>query len=74
MRRFKPGPVFEFCRCRLALPGASPRKGVKSLESKISDLAADVGERKNVATDHPERVEAMAARLEKLKADGRSRP
>ena len=38
------------------------------------DLAADPGETKNVAADHPELVAQYQARLEALRAAGRSRP
>ena len=40
---------------------------------QLYDLAADLGETKNVASAHPERVKAMSALLQKLREQGRSR-
>jgi arylsulfatase A-like enzyme len=40
----------------------------------LFNLDDDVGETKNVASDHPERVEAMLARLQELQKASRSRP
>jgi len=42
--------------------------------AQLYDLAADPGETRNLAEEQPERVTAMAARLEQIKAAGRSRP
>jgi arylsulfatase A-like enzyme len=41
---------------------------------QLYDLANDLAEMKNVATEHPDRVRAMAARLRSLRESGRSRP
>ena len=41
---------------------------------QLYDLEHDLGERKNVATEYPERVKAMAARLQSIREAGRSRP
>jgi arylsulfatase A-like enzyme len=41
---------------------------------QLYDLAQDLGETTNVAAQHPERVKAMAARLQSIRAAGRSRP
>ena len=43
-------------------------------QPQLYDLRADLGERNNLADEHPERVAAMAALLKKIRADGRSRP
>jgi hypothetical protein len=40
----------------------------------LYDLAADVGETRNVADEHPEVVERLTQLLEKYVADGRSTP
>ena len=41
---------------------------------QLYDLDKDLGERRNVASEHPEVVREMAALLERIKAAGRSRP
>jgi arylsulfatase A-like enzyme len=41
---------------------------------QLYDLANDLGETRNVATEHPDRVRSMAARLRSLREAGRSRP
>jgi arylsulfatase A-like enzyme len=41
---------------------------------QLYDVVADPGETNNLANAHPERIQSMTALLEKLKADGRSRP
>ncbi len=43
-------------------------------EPQLYDLQTDLGERHNVAAEHPEMVKEMAALLEQIKAAGRSRP
>jgi arylsulfatase A-like enzyme len=40
---------------------------------QLYDLSSDIGERNNVADQHPERVQAMLKRLETLRQSGRSR-
>lgn len=42
--------------------------------SELFDLADDLGETKNVAANHPERVREMTALLERVRQQGRSRP
>jgi arylsulfatase A len=49
-------------------------KYVATQPAQLFDLAADLGETKNLATEQPERVTEMKALLEKLIADGRSTP
>jgi arylsulfatase A len=41
---------------------------------ELYDLAADLGETKNVAVDHPEEVTRLTKLMERLIADGRSTP
>ena len=43
-------------------------------DGQLFNLATDVGEAANLATQHPGRVAQMAALLEKIKTGGRSRP
>ncbi len=40
---------------------------------QLYDLGNDVGEQHNVAAQHPEKVQEMSARLQKIRQDGRSR-
>jgi arylsulfatase A-like enzyme len=58
------GPAFE--------PNVAIELG-NSPEPQLYDLEADLGERKNLAAERPELVERLAARLEKIRRDGRSR-
>jgi len=46
----------------------------KPVAAQLYDLSADPGERTNLIDKQPERARAMAERLEKIKAAGRSRP
>ncbi|RPJ52401.1 MAG: arylsulfatase, partial [Acidobacteria bacterium] len=41
---------------------------------QLYDLEADIGEKNNVATQHPDIVQEMEALLKKIRQDGRSRP
>ncbi len=41
---------------------------------QLYDLANDLGEKNNVAGQHPEKVQELAAQLEKIRQEGRSRP
>jgi arylsulfatase A-like enzyme len=41
---------------------------------QLYDLGTDLGERHDVAADHPEVVREMAARLQRIRSDGHSRP
>ena len=53
-------------------------KLIIEVENQIPDqlynLAEDIGERKNLADQHPEKVAELRALMEKLVADGRSTP
>lgn len=49
-------------------------KYVATQPAQLYDLAADIGETKNLADEQPGRVTEMKALLEKLIADGRSTP
>jgi arylsulfatase A-like enzyme len=42
-------------------------------EPQLYDVAADPGEKNNLASQQPERVKELAAALQKIRADGRSR-
>jgi arylsulfatase A-like enzyme len=41
---------------------------------QLYDLSVDLGEKRNVAGEHPQLVEEMAAQLQKIRDQGRSRP
>jgi len=43
-------------------------------QPQLYDLSGDLGERRNVAGDHPEVVRELTARLARIRQDGRSRP
>ncbi len=43
-------------------------------QPQLYDLSVDLGERSNVAGEHPEVVRDLTARLERIRQDGRSRP
>lgn len=43
-------------------------------EPQLYNLKEDLGEKNNVASEHPEKVKEMAALLRKLRSQGRSRP
>ena len=43
-------------------------------QPQLYDLSADLGERRNVAGEHPEVVRELTARLDRIRQDGRSRP
>jgi arylsulfatase A-like enzyme len=49
-------------------------KYIPTQPAQLYDLAADLGETKNLAAEQPERVAEMKALLEKLITDGRSTP
>ena len=40
---------------------------------QLYDLHIDIGERRNVASEHPDKVRELAAELERLREAGRSR-
>ncbi|HWB11976.1 MAG TPA: arylsulfatase [Pirellulales bacterium] len=54
------------------LPGSKQSAGLPDVQ--LYDLAADVGERKNLYREHPEVVERLTSLLERYVADGRSTP
>ena len=57
---------------------SAPRPGTPAAKNlppvQLYDLAADLGETRNVQADHPEIVVRLRALLEKYVADGRSTP
>jgi arylsulfatase A-like enzyme len=53
-------------------PGRDDASGLPPVQ--LFDLAADVGERRNVQDGHPEVVDALTRLLERYVADGRSTP
>jgi arylsulfatase A-like enzyme len=57
-----------------ARPQAAGKKGKDGAPLELYDLTQDLGEMRNIAAGNPRIVEEMAAMLEKLRADGRSRP
>jgi arylsulfatase A-like enzyme len=66
---------------KLIEPGKGPKvfatTGIESgqaPEAQLYDLADDLGETKNVAARHPERVKELRERLQRIRSDGRSRP
>jgi hypothetical protein len=42
-------------------------------EPQLYNLKEDIGERKNLATENPEKVKELEALLAKIKEDGRTR-
>jgi arylsulfatase A-like enzyme len=42
-------------------------------DGQLYDLANDLGETRNLAAQHPDKVKEMSARLQKIRQDGRSR-
>jgi arylsulfatase A-like enzyme len=62
-------------------PGQGPRMNTNTNtelgndpQPQLYDLKTDIGEKHNIATEHPDIVTQLAARLAKIKEDGRSRP
>lgn len=43
-------------------------------QPQLFNLAADIGEKNNLAAEHPEKVKEMLAALERIEKNGRSRP
>ena len=43
-------------------------------EPQLYNLKSDIGERHNVASEHPELVRELAALLKKIREDGHTRP
>ncbi len=62
----------------LSYANAKPQKHLtfekKAGKYELYHLAEDPSEKNNLAGKHPERLQEMLARLEKIKSDGRSRP
>jgi arylsulfatase A-like enzyme len=54
--------------------GGWSKEGEDGPDVQLYDLAADIGERHNLAAEQPERVAAMKAAYEALVTSGRSRP
>ena len=48
--------------------------GDQSQPAQLYELSADIGERRNLAAEQPERIQRMQALLEDLIARGRSNP
>jgi len=68
-------------RWKLIEPGKGPKVLVNtSTETgqaplpQLYDLQSDLGEKHNVAAEHPDIVEKLSSRLKKIRNDGRSRP
>ncbi len=66
---------------KLIQPGKGPKVNINTntemgndAEPQLYNLANDRGEKVNVAAKYPERVAAMMRSIEKIRADGRSRP
>jgi len=57
-----------------ARPQAAGKKGKDGAPLELYDLTQDLGETRNIAAGNPRIVEEMATMLERLRADGRSRP
>ncbi len=56
-------------------PARKAKRAKRSVENgELYDLANDLGETTNLAAQQPERVEQMAALLQRIRAGGRSRP
>jgi arylsulfatase A-like enzyme len=56
------------------IPSGSGPKKKKPVETQLYNLATDLGETQNLASQHPERVRMMETMLEKIRSAGRSRP
>ncbi len=62
-------------------PGKGPKKDIDTnielgydMQPQLYDLQNDVGEKNNVAAQHPEIVKDLSAQLERIRKAGRSRP
>jgi arylsulfatase A-like enzyme len=55
------------------IPRPTQRAGAGA-KAELYNLADDLGETKNVAGDHPDRVKELTTLLEQVRKDGRSRP
>jgi len=70
------GP-WKLCVCPDSGGWSNPRPGKAAEDSppvQLFDLAADIGERTNVAAKHPDVVDRLTKLLEKYVAEGRSTP
>ena len=56
------------------VPAREGKGGKPGAPVELYNLAEDIGETKNVAAENPRIVQEMSAFLEKLRAEGRSRP
>ena len=69
---------WKLCLCPGSAGWSAPRPGVDDTSGlapvQLFNLANDIGERTNVAAEHPEIVERLTKLLEKYVADGRSTP
>lgn len=68
-------------RWKLISPHEGPRVHSETMielgndpQPQLYDLAVDLGERRNVAGEHPEVVRELSVRLARIRQDGRSRP
>jgi len=68
-------------RWKLIEPGKGPKVLVNTStetgqapQLQVYNLQTDLGEKHNVAAEHPDIVEKLSARLKKIRNDGRSRP
>ena len=62
-------------------PGKGPKRNAATNtelgndpEGQLYDLSVDLGQTKNVISQDPSKAAALEARLEKVRAEGRSRP
>jgi arylsulfatase A-like enzyme len=67
-------------RWKLIAPNAGPKVSAETNtelandpQLQLYDLSADLGEKSNVATGHPEVVRDLVARLDRIRREGRSR-
>ena len=69
---------WKLCLCPGSGGWSAPRPGSPAEEGlpavQLFDLSADIGERANVAAEHPDVVVRLTAALERIAADGRSTP
>lgn len=61
-------------RPRRANTQATTRPAETAPNAQLYDLGTDLGEQKNLADQRPDKVKELQARMDRYKADGRSRP